>query len=1003
MPRLPIEVINAAVPGRLRFRLPGLYRAPALCQAVEQRVAALHGFRTVRANTLTGHVLVTFADPLPLDQLLSRLGQALGDLVPDVAVPTATARTAKAAEPTPTPRTGPVSTGEPWHARPLEAVLARAGVDPSHGLDEDTVLQRLAEFGPNSLSKAEVRSALSIILKQFQTVPVAMLGVSAVIAVATGGIADAGVILGVVVINAAIGYATEQQAERTIAALSQSGPRHAQLVRAGKVSRIPVEDIVPGDVLLLSPGSQVPADARLVQARRLTIDESALTGESLPVTKRVVDELAEDTPLGDRRNMSYMGTLVTGGSGVGVVLATGSSTELGQIQSLVDSTKPPETPMERQLDSLGTQLGLLSGAVCAGVFVVGLLRGQPMLQMLNAAVSLAVAAVPEGLPAVATTTLALGIKRMRERKVAVRQLGAVETLGSLQVLCLDKTGTLTANHMTTVATHYQGKHLAVRDGRVMLDDDTPLPLPDDGLSRMLQVVSLCSEVQPRGEDELEGSPTEIALVELAITNGIELAALRHEFPRLELRERAEGRPLMSSVHRAPSGQRLITVKGSPAETLQRCSHHWLHGKPEPLDDDTRRAILAANEHMAARALRVLGTAYRFTDQDGDHDAEGLVWLGLLGMQDPLRPGMAELMASYHAAGIKTVMITGDQSATAGAIGRELGLSGNGSLEILDSSRLDQLDPDLLKGLVGRVDVFSRVSPAHKLQIVQALQSSGRVVAMTGDGINDGPALKASDIGIALGASGTEVARSVADVVIEDDNLHTMSEAVRQGRTIYTNIRKTVHYLLSTNFSEIEVMFTAIALGLGQPLNPMQLLWINLVTDIFPGLALSMEPAGSDVMQQQPRPANEPLISRDKLLRMAGESGFITAGALGAFLAGRAAGGQAHGSSLAFHTLTIAQLLHANVCRDDHHGLFNPADRPRNPALDLALGGTAVAHLATLLLPGMRRLLGTTPLGLADLGIIAAGAGLPLLANEAMKAARQARSEPPPPQATQENS
>jgi Ca2+-transporting ATPase len=852
----------------------------------------------------------------------------------------------------------------------------------------------MAQYGPNSLVAVYARSRIDMVLGQFNSLPVAMLGVSAVIATATGGIVDAGVILGVVLINALIGYFTEANAERSIADLGSLGPSYTELLREGGLLRLRVEEVVPGDILRLTPGSQVAADARLLQAHRLTLDESALTGESMPVQKSATSLLPVDTMLGDRGNMIYRGTLVTGGDAVAVVVNTADVTELGRIQSLVNITRPPATPMEQQLDRLGTQLGILSALTCAGIFILGLMRGQPWLQMLTSAISLAVAAVPEGLPAVATSTLALGIHDMHKRKVAVRKLDAVESLGSLQVLCLDKTGTLTTNHMTVVEVQLNDLTIEVRKGGVFDGDGEILSLRMNALLRMLEVVSLCNEVELNGQGEevaLCGSPTEVALVELARSNGIDVGELQRRHTRLLKKERAEGRPWMTTVHRLDNKRRLIAVKGSPAQLLER-SNARLSGEREiPLDDDARQRILDTNEQMAAKALRVLGVAYRITDRPGDDSTDNLVWIGLIGMQDPLRPGMAELMNRYHRAGIKTVMITGDQSATAYAIARQLGLNENGAIEILDSAHLDKVDPELLAVLVKRVDVFSRVSPAHKLRIVQALQKAGYVVAMTGDGINDGPALKSADIGIAMGTSGSDVALSVSDMVIEDDNLHTMAEAVRLGRSIYANIRKSVHYLLSTNFSEIEVMVTGVSIGLGQVLNPMQLLWINLVTDIFPALALSLEPPEDDVMRQTPRPADEAIITKEKLKKMALESAFITAGALGAYLFGRTRGGDALANTMVFQSLTLAQLMHAIACRSTRYSLYHPSPQQvRNPWLELALAGTALLQLSTLLLPGMRRLLGTVPLSFLDAGVVVTGASVPLLINEGVKTLRLAK-------------
>jgi Ca2+-transporting ATPase len=446
---------------------------------------------------------------------------------------------------------------------------------------------------------------------------------------------------------------------------------------------------------------------------------------------------------------------------------------------------------------------------------------------------------------------------------------------------------------------------------------------------------------------------------------------------------------MSTLHAAGAG-RLLAVKGSPAEVLERCLSRLDSAGVVALDDAAREEILAANSRMAGDALRVLGVAMHEGDGNRDGDAHGLTWLGLVGLADPLRENMTELMAAFHAAGIETVMITGDQAATAQAIGRQLGLSNGRALQILDSQAIDKLDPELLSGLSRSVHVFARVSPAHKLRIVQALQASGHVVAMTGDGINDGPALKAADIGIALGAGGTDVARQVSDVVLEDDNLETLITAVRHGRSIYANIRKTLHFLLATNFSEIEVMFAGVALGLGQPLSPMQLLWINLLSDIFPGLALSMEPPAPDLMQRAPRDPGEPVVRRADLGRMTAESLTITAGALSAYGFGRwRYGPGVQASSLAFNTLTTGQLLHAFACRSDHRG---GSDRPRNPYLDVAVGGSLALQALTLVLPPLRRLLGTAAPLPVDLAVMAAGAILPYLVNQAVKPAGPADKE-----------
>ncbi len=977
--------------GRIRFGAPALYRSGTVVRRVHDALAALDVFDSIRINERTAGVLLHYDEALSAAEIIARVEYALSPVLPELAEESAATRQTRrgsAWHATPARAKVPratVTESRSWHTPTLVEVLERLGCDPALGLTDSEADDRLLRFGPNLLERQERRSDLSILLEQFNSLPVAMLGVSAAVALATGGRLDAAIILSVVMINAGIGFTTERQAEKTIASLDSMAPKRASVRRKGEVISVAVEGVVPGDLLLLSPGSQVAADARLCSARRLTVDESALTGESLPVDKSVSDGLDVETPLSERLNLLHMGTVVTGGSAEAVVVETGSRTELGQVQALVDTTRPPETPLERQLQQLGTQLGILSGVICAGIFVLGVVRGQPRLEMLNSAISLAVAAVPEGLPAVATTTLAMGIREMNRRDVAVRKIEAVETLGSLQVLCLDKTGTLTRNHMSVVAAQLAAQDAVTFGGAddqtVRTHDETDSP----SWQQLLKIAVLCNDADIDSSPPA-GSPTEIALLELARSRGLDIAALNGEFPRIETRERAEGRPLMSTVHPAGDGY-LVAVKGRPAEVLERCDTVLLDGEVVELDDSLQEQVIRANDRMAEKALRVLGVAYCRITEEQPRDAENLTWIGMLGLQDPLRPGMGELMSDFHRAGIKTVMITGDQSATAYAIGKELGLAREGELRILDSGHLDKVEPELLSALVQQVDVFSRVSPAHKLRIVGALQQSGAVVAMTGDGINDGPALKAADIGVAMGQSGTDIARSVADVVIKDDNLHTMRVAVGQGRTIYANIRKMIHYMLSANFSEIEVMLAGVATGQGSMMNPMQLLWINLVTDIFPGLALSFEPADDAVMEQPPRSSEASIVSRERLGTMAIESAIISAGTLAAFWYGVRKGGPGLASTLAFQTLTLAELLHAWACRSETRSMFSRHEGPRNPMLEKALLGTGALQVLTFTIPGMKRVMGLTDVDFMDLLVIGAGAAGPMLANELYKEAR----------------
>jgi Ca2+-transporting ATPase len=1017
-----VRPVHTGVPGRTRFSVAGLYRSPLFKTLLEEKLREQGLFTTIEINLRTSRVLLVYPRDLTVEEvrqlILSSLDAAgMVSNTPAPHGPSADAGLAGLSEsagkllerlqallPAVSSidwggffRGVPVEPEQPvgedqvmnaWHRETRETILEAFDVSVLKGLSGTDAQSLLQRYGPNSLTASSRRSDLSILLEQFMSTPVAMLGASAVISVMTGGTIDAAVIIGVVLINAGIGFVTERQAEKTISSLAKSGVTNVMALRDGETVAIPVEEIVPGDILVLTPGSYIAADIRLIDSHKLSVDESALTGESLPVSKEPDFVADEATPLGDRRNMAYMGTHVTGGSGRGVVIATGRATELGQIQTMVGEAEAPETPMQRQLDEMGTRLAVVSGLVCAGVFVIGVLRGQGWLQMLKSSVSLAVAAVPEGLPAVATTTLAMGIAEMRKRNVSVRHLDAVETLGSVQVFCMDKTGTLTMNRMAVVSLFSGTVSYEIREGDFLCDGESIEPAGRKELVRLMEVVSLCSETGLVQTDEgvmLDGSPTEKALVELALDAGIDVRALRQQHPLLKTRYRAEGRPFMSTLH-PWDNKYLLAVKGSPEEVLAMCTHQLKGGRRIRLTAPARKAILKQNEAMASRALRVLGMAWRELGEEKMPAKTGqLTWVGIAGMADPMRPGMDRLIAEYHRAGIKTIMITGDQSATAQAIGEELGLSGDQALKVLESNELENMDPALLAGLAKDVHVFARVSPAHKLQIVRALQESGYVVAMTGDGINDGPALKAADIGVAMGAGGTNVARDVSDVVLEDDNLHTMTTAVSQGRTIYNNIRKMIHFMVSTNLTEIEVMLAGIAMGAGEAMNPMQLLWINLVTDIFPGLALAMEPPEDDIMEREPRDPAEQMIAGRDLVKMGIESAVIGAGTMGAFLYGihRYGPGPA-ASTLAFNTLTLNELAHAFSSRSSHRILLSDHPLPPNPHLVKAIAGMGGLQFLVSVLPGARRLLGTTPLGIADIAVIAAGVLIPLIINEASK-------------------
>jgi Ca2+-transporting ATPase len=1031
-----VQAIHVSVKGRARYKIKGLHRSESLKKHLESRLSEKEGISRFSVNALTGNILVFFNSNNDV--------HAIASVIEGIVIEYSNEKTTHndSAKKSIVSRRklrkavihAEVQRIEPWHLMKASDAITSLETSKDSGLSWETARENLKKYGPNILPESVLRSGFSIFIDQFKSLPVALLGVAAGISILTGGIADAIVIMGVVTINAVIGYATESQAEKTIHSLKSLVRPSALVMRQG-MKEIGAEDIVPGDILILRPGSYVAADARLIEAHNLSIDESTLTGESMPVIKRVESlELRvrsdADIPLADRINMVYMGTLVTGGQGIAVVVATGRFTEIGKIQTLVGEAKPPETPMERQLNRMGTQLVLISGAVCGVVFVIGLIRGYGFLQMLKTSISLAVAAVPEGLPTVATTTLSLGIRKMRRHNVLIRHLDAVETLGSVQTICLDKTGTITLNKISVVEVYTGMRRLKLHDGKFFvseIDDQTiqskqrytgncVSPYYYDELLRLIHICVLCNEseaIKSEGEYIVNGSPTENALIYAAISSGIDIFMLREKFPILSIKHRSENRNYMVTIHNIKvhgsenHRGKVIAVKGSPAEVLSMCTFYMRDGKKLPLSEEERLKIEIENERMAGDALRVLGVAYAFIDEGIESRVKSsefkifsneltpnselltlnseLIWLGLIGMADPIREGVKELIRGFHGAGIDTIMITGDQSPTAYAIGKELNLSKGEQLEILDSTHLANVNPEVLKALCERVHVFSRVSPAHKLQIVQALQSAGRVVAMTGDGINDGPALKAADIGVAMGHTGTDVAREVADVVLEDDNMETMIIAISQGRTIYNNIRKSVHFLLSTNLSEIMVMFTAIAGGLGQPLSAMQLLWINLMSDIAPGLALALEMPEPDILSQPPRNPYDPIIKTSDFKRITFESAVLSAGALGSYGYGIARYGMGQrAGTMAFMSLTTGQLLHAISCRSEKHSIFNKEKLPPNKYLNIALAGSFALQMVSMIVPGLRGLLGITPINIIDGIVIGGSAVAPLLVNESTK-------------------
>jgi Ca2+-transporting ATPase len=962
-PRASAEIVHASVAGRARFRHPDIVAREDLARDVEAALRDLPAIVSIRANALTGSVLVEYRLPITVGRLKRLLEAAVVGRPPRLGSRQRAHALSAAAAPLPQAM---LEHSPLWHTIPPDEVADRLVTQSAAGLAPDEVKHRLTVYGRNELRKAEPRALAVIFGEQLTNLPVALLGFSAVLSLATGGIADAVLIAAVVLLNAGIATATERQAERTILGLSSYKHQPVSVVRGGAVHLIDPSELVPGDLLLLERGTLIPADARLLTCDDLTINEAPLTGESLPVHKNAHVLLTSDTGLPERINMVFRGTAVTGGSGAALITATGSRTEIGHVQELLGSLRPPETPVQRELGSVERELVIIDGLICGAMFALGMWRGQGLIPTLRSAISLAVAAIPEGLPAVATTTLAIGIQDMRKRNVLVRKIDAVETLGAIEVIGLDKTGTLTENRMATVAVHADNAMLALDGWRLTRDGVDVDAGMLDVIRRLFEVTALCNEaiVRPRPDGyEIEGTPTESALVDAALILGVDVPELRLSARVLASAGRGDGRKRMSTLHETCDGGRLLCVKGDPLELLALCTSYRSADGLKPLDENTRATVMKANERMAGQALRVLGVAVSETGGD-PRDERELVWLGLTGLANPIRPSVPPALRQLHRAGIRTVMITGDQSATAYAIAKNLNLNGDGGeIKVLEAGQIAGLKLEVLRALAAQPQVFARVSPVDKLNIVQALQADGHIVAMTGDGINDGPALRAANVGIAMGGAGTDVAREVADIVLAQDDLDGIVEAIRLGRATYANIRKVLRYLVSTNASETMTMFGAALVGSPAPLSPMQLLWLNLVSDPLPALALGLEPPEPDVLEQPPHDPATPILAPRDFRRVLLEGTVMgTASLAGHFLKG----GGPRASTITFHALTAVQLLHAFTSRSETRGILSEFSRPANPSLYQAVAASAALQVAAQAFPATRRLLGLSPIGTFDI-------------------------------------
>ncbi len=858
-----------------------------------------------------------------------------------------------------------------WHCLNVEQAIRSLASDPGQGLRAADALSRLEQFGPNALQEARRRRPLSMLAAQFTDFMILVLIAAAVIAGFVGEPQDTVSIVVIVVLNGAIGFVQEYRAERAMAALKKMANPKARVVRDGRPAMIDADTLVPGDIVELEAGNIVPADLRLIELAALKINESALTGESQPVEKRVESLDQADLPLGDRLNLAYKGTIVTLGRARGLVVATGMRTELGRIAALL-SAEAGKTPLQKRLGKLGEKLALAVLAICTVIFVVGWVRGEPPLAMLLTAVSLAVAAMPEALPAVVTISLALGAARMVRQNALIRRLPAVETLGSVTYICSDKTGTLTLNRMQV------DRLLADGESRSALPSTEQTPWRELGLA-----MALCNDAALDVEGTPVGDPTETALLVGAGAAGLNKRDLTQLLPRIAEVPFDSKRARMSTLH-ADQAQVLVLVKGAPEAVLPHCTDRLSAQGIRPID---RAALHDAAEELARQGLRMLAFAQRHVpavpdELTADTLETSLTFLGLVALIDPPRPEAAVAVAACKAAGIIPVMITGDHPATARAIARRLGIIEEGG-KVLTGTQLARLTLKELESEVERVRVYARIDPEQKIKIVQALQDKGEFVAMTGDGVNDAPALKRADIGIAMGKGGTDVAREAAHMTLLDDNFATIVAAVREGRRIFDNIRKFVRYVLTGNSGEIWLLFLAPFLGLPVPLQPIQILWVNLVTDGLPGLALSVEPEERDIMRRAPRAPGESLFAHGIWqhtlwvgLLIGGLSLLVQAWALQA--------SDAHWQSMVFTVLTLSQMCHVLAIRSERESLFS-LGLFSNPAMLGAVLLTFVLQLAVLYMPLLQPIFKTTPLSLAELGWCLALSSVVFVAVEIEKA------------------
>jgi magnesium-transporting ATPase (P-type) len=879
---------------------------------------------------------------------------------------------------------------------PAGEALGRLGVSRSTGLSQAEADERLARHGPNSLPPPERRGPLARFLLQFHNVLIYVLLAAAVVTLLLGQWLDSAVIFGVVVINAIIGFVQEGKAEQALDAIRGMLSPCAQVLRDGRRQSVPAEQLVPGDIVFLASGDRVPADLRLVELRSLRVEEAALTGESVPVEKSC-EPAAADALLGDRASMAFAGTLVTYGQGVGVVTATGPATEIGRISAMLAGVDTLETPLTRRMAVFGRWLTVAILALAGGSFAFGtLLRDYSAAEMFMAAVGLAVAAIPEGLPAILTITLAIGVQQMAQRRAIVRRLPAVETLGSVTVICSDKTGTLTRNEMTvqrvaTATATFEVSGAGYEpSGAFTLDGAEPDAAARRALEDIARAALLCNDATVRrGEDGgwvMTGDPTEGALVTLALKAGLDEDFEREAWPRVDVIPFESEHRFMATLNHDHEGHAAVFLKGAPERVLELCADERRDGDLAPID---REAWQRRADELAAAGMRLLALASRTASPPTaslsfpDVERGGFTLLALAGIADPPRPEAIEAVARCRRAGIRIMMITGDHIVTARAIGAQLGLSDR--LEAVSGREVEALSDAELRDVVARVSIVARASPEHKLRLVTALQARGEVVAMTGDGVNDAPALKRADVGVAMGVSGTEAAKEAAEMVLADDNFASIAAAVEEGRTVYDNIRKAIAFILPTNVGQAGLLVVAIVIGITLPIAPVQILWVNMVTAVTLALAVAFERAEPDVMDRPPRDPREPLFTRFLVWRVFFVGALLVAGSLVLFLRALE-----HGDSLpaartvAINALVMGEIVYLFNVRQLTASVLNRAGFLGNPKALVAVAAMVALQAAFVYLPAMQQVFHTAPLTLQDWRDIAGFGVAVLLVVEAEK-------------------